>query len=73
MKLNLDLHSGPIERPKILDSYRENMITYLATIHPEVSSEVIRKFVQDFTKQRAQKLWDNLIAARKNVDKYREH
>ena len=72
MKLNLDLHSGPIERPKILDSYRENMITYLATIHPEVSSEVIRKFVQDFTKQRAQKLWDNLIAERKNVDKYRE-
>ena len=72
MKLNLDLHSGPIERPKILDSYRENMITYLATIHPEVSPEVIRKFVQDFTKQRAQKLWDNLIAERKNIDKYRE-
>ncbi|MEE3398950.1 MAG: family B DNA polymerase [Eubacterium sp.] len=72
MKLNLDLHAEPIERPKVLDSYRENMITYLATIHPEASREVIQKFVQDFTKQRAQKLWNNLLAAHTDIAKYRE-
>jgi hypothetical protein len=72
MKLNLDLHPEPIERPKILDSYRENMITYLETIHPETPKETIRKFVEDSVKQRAQKLWDNLLAAHKNIDKYRE-
>ena len=72
MKLNLDLHPEPIERPKILDSYRENMITYLETIHPETPKETIRKFVEDSVKQRAQKLWDNLLDAHKNIDKYRE-
>ena len=72
MKLNLDLHPEPIERPKILDSYRENMITYLETIHPETPKEIIRKFVEDSVKRRAQKLWDNLLDAHKNIDKYRE-
>ena len=72
MKLNLDLHPEPIERPKILDSYRENMITYLETIHPETPKETIRKFVEDSVKQRAQKLWDNLLDAHKNIGKYRE-